>query len=84
AEYLHNDGNQEELEKSLHSAYFPFCEYSPEWQALRGVLRINAKTRFIDLPWAAQVNNEEYSDSQSRSLQKERYLAHSQFIAQLA
>lgn len=49
---------------------FPFCEYSPEWQALRGGLRINAKTRFIDLPWAAQVNNEEYSDSQSRNLQK--------------
>lgn len=52
---------------------------------MRGGLRINATTRFIDLPWVAQeVNNEEYSDLQSRSLQKERYLAHSQFIAQLA
>ena len=84
AEYCHHDSGLEEREKSLHSAYFPFCEYSPEWQALRGGLRINATTRFIDLPWAAQVNNEEYSDLQSRSLQKERYLAHSQFIAQLA
>ena len=50
---------------------------------MRGGLRINATTRFIDLPWAAQVNNEEYSDLQSRNT-KERYLAHSQFIAQLA
>lgn len=84
AQYLRHDGETTENSASLHCAYFPFCEYSPEWQALKGGLRINAKTRFIDLPWAAQVNNEEYSDNQNRNLQKERYLAHSHHIAQLA
>lgn len=66
------------------SAYFPFCEYSPEWQALKQGSRYKAQLQFIDLPWAAQVNIDETDEGQSQSLQKERYLAHSLFIAQLA
>ena len=64
------------------SAYFPFCEYSPEWQALQIGHQYKAKLRFIDLPWAAQVEID--GDPESQSLQKERYLAHSLFIEQLA
>ena len=33
-------------------AYYPFCEYSPEWQALLAGRRCGAKVRFIDLPYA--------------------------------
>ncbi len=71
-------------EKRHCTAYFPFCEYSPEWQALHIGHSHQAKLLFIDLPWAAQWKDEDNRDIQSRSLQKERYLAHSQFIARLA
>ncbi|MGO2333849.1 DUF5682 family protein [Providencia sp.] len=76
---------QDEHNKSdpvTRSAYFPFCEYSPEWQALRVGHQHHAKLRFIDLPWTGQVNVDESTENQS--LQKERYLAHSLFITQLA
>src|SRR5688500_3618378 len=33
-------------------AYYPFCEYSPEWQALLAGRRCGAEVRFIDLPYA--------------------------------
>lgn len=33
-------------------AFYPLCEHSPEWQALRVGREINAEVRFIDLPWA--------------------------------
>jgi len=73
-----------ESDSVTRSAYFPFCEYSPEWQALKQGSLHKAQLQFIDLPWAAQVNIDETDESQSQSLQKERYLAHSLFIAQLA
>ncbi len=34
-------------------AFYPFCEHSPEWQALQCARAANATVRFIDLPWAA-------------------------------
>ncbi|EKT62982.1 DUF5682 family protein [Providencia burhodogranariea] len=66
------------------SAYFPFCEYSPEWQALQVGHKQKAKLKFIDLPWSAQVELDENRENQHQSLQTERYLAHSLFISQLA
>jgi len=33
-------------------AYYPFSEYSPEWQAIRRAAQLQIPTRFIDLPWA--------------------------------
>ncbi len=32
-------------------AYYPFCEYSPEWSAVRAGSRAGSAVRFIDLPW---------------------------------
>ncbi|MGL6075941.1 MAG: DUF5682 family protein [Fimbriiglobus sp.] len=32
--------------------YYPFCEHSPEWQALRYGHERGAAVRFIDMPWA--------------------------------
>jgi hypothetical protein len=34
------------------AAYHPFCEYSPEWQAIRSGLHGGRLVRLIDLPWA--------------------------------
>ncbi|TCM61805.1 hypothetical protein EC844_12723 [Acinetobacter calcoaceticus] len=71
----------------LASAYFPFCEYSPEWVALKRGQALQAKLEFIDLSWAKQSSldqaQRQVSHSQ-RSLMSERYLAHSQYIQQLA
>ena len=38
----------------IHSAYFPFCDYSPEWVALRTGSAQHAHVQFIDLDWASQ------------------------------
>jgi hypothetical protein len=70
-------------EATLRSAFFPFCDYSPEWQALREGHRLGAKLAFIDLPWSGQQDAEDDADN-SRSLMAERYLAHSDYIAALA
>ncbi|MBL0866803.1 4-aminobutyrate aminotransferase [Pectobacterium carotovorum] len=69
---------------TTRSAFFPFCDYSPEWVALHAGHRHNATLRFIDLPWVEQIAIEERQNDVSQSLQAERYLAHSQFISALA
>jgi hypothetical protein len=51
-------------------AYYPFCVYSPEWQALLAGRGCGAEVRFIDLPYAdiasldEQVNR--YADADFR------------------
>ncbi|AYA02162.1 hypothetical protein BEN74_04285 [Acinetobacter sp. WCHAc010034] len=77
-----------EAAKQYRTAYFPFCEYSPEWVALREAPALQAGVEFIDLDWSSQVEHEQQASAQqtwqSRSLQQERYLAHSQYIQLLA
>lgn len=50
--------------------YYPFCEYSPEWVALRKGRRRGTLLRFIDLPWGemAHLDNREhrYADVELR------------------
>ncbi len=38
-----------------YGAYYPLCEYSPEWQAVRCGLAAGAEVAFIDLPWAELI-----------------------------
>ena len=52
-------------------AYYPFCEHSPEWQALQAGHEIGSATRFIDLPWAdvaasADEPSNRYADAEFR------------------
>lgn len=42
-------------ENARDSAFYPFAEFSPEWQALRYGLTQGIPTRFIDLPIAHQL-----------------------------
>lgn len=82
-------GNEEKAaQKQTHNAYYPFCDYSPEWAALRYAPEINAQVEFIDLAWSSQVEHELQTFTeqtwQSRSLQQERYLGHSQYLQALA
>ncbi|ENW94654.1 DUF5682 family protein [Acinetobacter sp. NIPH 298] len=84
------DAKKEDIgeQKQTRTAYFPFCDYSPEWVALRYAPKIAANVEFIDLAWTSQVVHEQQNVAeqtwQSRSLLQERYLAHSQYLQALA
>lgn len=56
-------------------AFYPFCEYSPEWQAVQAAHAEGIPARFIDLPWqamaAADVPSHRYADPQ---LQRSKYV----------
>lgn len=42
-----------------HTAYYPLCDYSPEWTAFREARVLGIETRFIDLPWHVMADVEE-------------------------
>jgi hypothetical protein len=52
-------------------AYYPLCEYSPEWQALQAARECGARVRFIDLPFAMLAREDRrtnrYADDRLRS-----------------
>jgi hypothetical protein len=56
-------------------AYYPLCEYSPEWSALRCARRFSIPARFIDLPWAEVARDSDathrYADAE---LKRGRYV----------
>jgi hypothetical protein len=52
-------------EESKRAAFYPFAEFSPEWQALLFALKNGVSPRFIDLPQSFQF-----------ALQKERENEH--------
>ena len=82
-----DDEDETETLPELFSAYFPFCEYSPEWVAMQQAKNIQANVKFIDLAWAKQsaLKTEQADlDCQQKSLMSERYFAHSQYIQELA
>ena len=53
-----------------HGAFYPFCDYSPEWVALQSAYRHGIKARFIDLPWPevafADQATHRYADAELR------------------
>jgi hypothetical protein len=69
------------------AAFFPFCEYSPEWVALRLARETRAEVAFIDLPWQTRPRasvQDDQDGERARSLMAERYLAHSAYVKALA
>lgn len=52
-------------------AFYPFCVYSPEWQAIQTGRELGTVVRFIDLPWAAMAAPNEvahrYADGELRA-----------------
>ncbi|WP_433791010.1 DUF5682 family protein [Actinoplanes sp. CA-252034] len=56
-------------EQRRHGSWAPFCEYSPEWEALRAGRECGAELRFIDLPaWheAFADRDNRYADAELR------------------
>jgi len=75
--------DEEATLSGVRSSFFPFCDYSPEWVALRAGSAAGARIAFIDLPWHLAPDEQEV-DAQARSLMSERYLAHSAYLKALA
>lgn len=68
-----------------NSGYFPLCDYSPEWVALRWQGRADCALQFIDLPWSDRAGQDRTEqDGRAASLLQERHLAHSRYLAELA
>jgi hypothetical protein len=53
-----------EPDRPSKSVYYPFAEFSPEWQALRWALTHNKEVRFIDLPQSLRVESEDVGDTE--------------------
>lgn len=69
------------------SAYYPFCDYSPELVALREAAAAGVPARFIDLDFVEQALVEKATDEAydaGRSLLDEREYAHSRALQLLA
>jgi hypothetical protein len=68
-----------------NSGYFPFCDYSPEWVALRWQGSADCALQFIDLPWSERTGQDRSEEGgRATSLLQERHLAHSRYLAELA
>lgn len=67
------------------SAFFPFCDYSPEWIALREGAALGAQVALIDLPWQSKAWRDGDADEDSaHSLMEERHFAHSRYLGAMA
>lgn len=66
------------------SAFFPFCDYSPEWVGLRTGQELGASLAFIDLPWADKAQLRGRGEDEDHSLMAERYFQHSRHVDELA
>jgi len=72
--------------KRRRGAYYPFCEYSPEWVAIRDGRAAGADVRFIDLTFAQQlaVDQTERLAGRLTTLLEERYFERSAYLRKLA
>ncbi len=65
-------------------AYYPFCEYSPEYVALAEAYAAGASAHFIDLPYGARGEaSGKKSDADAVSLLNEWFFAKSAYIRRL-
>ncbi|WP_050023119.1 DUF5682 family protein [Verrucomicrobium sp. BvORR034] len=72
-----------------HAAYYPLCEYSPEWVALREGHAVGATLRFIDLDYPSQRVVEDAAQEKPgalkiESLQAEHHFRRSAYLQELA
>ncbi|MEO0648355.1 MAG: DUF5682 family protein, partial [Cyanobacteria bacterium J06650_10] len=60
-------------------AFYPYCEYSPEWQAIQVASELAIPVEFIDLPWpemaATARSNHRYAETELRQSQYVKDLA---------
>ena len=64
-------------------AFYPFCEYSPEWQALQIAREKSIPARFIDLPWYLICQSEKEAKDSYAHRYADPHLRRSQYIVRL-
>ena len=70
-----------------HNGFFPLAEFSPEWVALRAGVVAEATVAFIDESWSdrkTDPSDDAQQQQLTRTIQAERYLAHSRVLNELA
>lgn len=76
----------EKTRTESRTSFFPFCDYSPEWIAVREGAALGARLGLIDLPWSDKAWHRDESDDEggardaARSLMEERHFAHSRYL----
>ena len=70
--YIHTANN------IRRGAFYPFCIYSPEWQALQTARQLNIPVQFIDKPWA-----ERFTERRLENAYSDETFTGSDYIAQL-
>lgn len=79
-----DDAGDDETERpAMRTSFFPFCDYSPEWLAIREGAALGAQVALIDLPWAHKAWQAEH-DAAGLSLMHERHYAHSRYLKAMA
>jgi hypothetical protein len=76
------------------SSFFPLCDYSPEWVALRSGAALGVPVAWIDLPWQDKAWHARHDQAgtppgdsphdSARSQMEERHFAHSQYLQAMA
>jgi hypothetical protein len=71
-------------ESQSRASYSPFCDYSPEWQALLAAREVGAQVLFCDLPaWHPDFGDRSNRYADSHSLQEQYARAHGHLERQL-
>lgn len=76
------------------SSFYPLCDYSPEWIAVREGAALGAQIALIDLPWRHKAWERRYGGGDgedgaeapdtARSQMEERHFAHSRYLNAMA
>ncbi|WP_428003073.1 DUF5682 family protein [Acidovorax sp.] len=76
------------------SSFYPLCDYSPEWIAVREGVALGAQVALIDLPWRHKAWERRYGEGDggeetqapdtARSQMEERHFAHSRYLNAMA
>ncbi len=76
------------------SSFYPLCDYSPEWIAVREGAALGAQVALIDLPWRHKAWERRYGGGDdgeetqapdtARSQMEERHFAHSRYLNAMA
>jgi len=80
--------------QETRSSFFPLCDYSPEWVALRAGGALGVPVAWIDLPWQDKAWDAEDAGDDAepggkphdtaRSQMEERHFAHSAYLQAMA
>lgn len=77
--------DEEKARPEMRASFYPFCDYSPEWIALRDGAALGAQLALIDLPWSDKAwEQEEQQRGAAQSLMEEQYFAHSAYLSAMA